>query len=249
MSRVLRVWVSKVRMPRSQRMTCGVAPLHDVLRGEEQLLDGAHHAPLQQDGPPRLPDGLQEGEVLHVARADLEDARVAAHQVHVVLRHDLRDHGEAVALGRGGEDLQALLSQALERVRRRARLEGAAAEELQPEARDQRGAGLHLLLGLHGAGSGDHGERTGADRDAAYLDARGIGMKLAGGQLVRLQHAEDALDSGQLVELRFADGPVVAGYAADRLHGSAAQVRVYSRVTRSCGSCSGSALRLRPVER
>src|SRR5271157_1995623 len=87
----------------------GVAPLHDVFRREKELFDRSHHAPLQKHWPARLPDCPQEREVLHVARPHLEDARVAPHEVHVVLRHDLRHDRQPVPPRRGAQDFQSLL--------------------------------------------------------------------------------------------------------------------------------------------
>ena len=245
MSRVLRVCVSKVRMPLSQRMTCGLPPFMMYSAESSSSSMVPIMLRLQEHGRARLPQGLQEREVLHVARAHLEHARVAAHQLHVVLRQDLGHHGQAVALCRGAQDLQALLPQALEGVRRGARLEGAAAHELQPGALQERGGGLHLLLGLHGAGPGNDGEASRANGHAAHGDPRGVGMELPGGKLVRLEHAQHAFHAGQLVELGLVQGAVVTGDAADGLDRAAAQVRGIAEVLDLAQNGSGSAPRLR----
>ena len=80
-SSVLRVIVSKVRMPRSQRMTWVLPRGDDVLGRHQQLLDGGAHAALEQHGLAQLAHRLQQREVLHVARADLEDVGVLGHGV------------------------------------------------------------------------------------------------------------------------------------------------------------------------
>ena len=50
-----------------------VAMGEDVLGGQQPLLDGRPHAALQEHRLLRLAHLVQEGEVLHVAAADLKD--------------------------------------------------------------------------------------------------------------------------------------------------------------------------------
>src|SRR3989304_1738175 len=93
-----------------------VAVGEDVLGGEEPLLDGGPHAALEEHRLVRLADLVQEGEVLHVAAAYLEDIGEAGDEVHVAGVHDLGDDGEA-GLGAGlGQDLEPLLAVAAEGV-------------------------------------------------------------------------------------------------------------------------------------
>jgi hypothetical protein len=88
----------------------------------------------------------------------------------------------------------------------------------------QRGARIHLLLGLHGAGAGNDGEGPRTDGDAPRLDARRIWVELAGCKLVGLEDANDSLDAGELVELGIRDCPVVPRNAADGLDRAPAEV-------------------------
>ena len=64
-------------MPRSQRMTLLVAAGHDVFRAHQQLLERVGKAALEQDRAcldrAQL---LQQIEILHVARADLNDVNI-----------------------------------------------------------------------------------------------------------------------------------------------------------------------------
>src|SRR6266571_4905747 len=46
---------------------------HDVLRAHQEFLDGHGHPPLEEHRPVQLTDLLQEGEILGIARSDLED--------------------------------------------------------------------------------------------------------------------------------------------------------------------------------
>ena len=54
----------------------GVAPVEDVLGGQQELVERGAHAALQERGLARVADGLEELVVLHVAGADLEDVGV-----------------------------------------------------------------------------------------------------------------------------------------------------------------------------
>src|SRR5699024_2689341 len=101
-SRVLRVYFSKVRMPRSQRMTFSLPPamiysalmIHSSMvvhrprlsrtglcmkRGlcntiEEWIMSA--QAPLEQNGLVHLAHRLEQLEVLHIARADLDHVHI-----------------------------------------------------------------------------------------------------------------------------------------------------------------------------
>jgi len=97
-----------------------------------------------------------------------------------------------------GEELEALLSEALEGVGRSARLERAAAERHGTLALDPLRGGHELFAGLDGAGSGHDLEgAAGADVHRPHADARPVGMVLAAGELVGLRDTDDLLDSGQ----------------------------------------------------
>ena len=97
-SSVLRVEVSKVRIPRSQRITLVGARGKEVLRGHEQVLDGGGEAALQEHGLAEAAHALEQLEVLHVARADLQHVHVVPHEVHVLGGHDLRHHRHPLRL-------------------------------------------------------------------------------------------------------------------------------------------------------
>jgi thiamine biosynthesis protein ThiI len=94
-----------------------VAALSDVFGGHQPFLDGGVHAALEHDRLAHAADRLQQREVLHVARADLEHVRVAGDQVHVAGVDHLGHHRQAGRLAHLGEDLQPGLAQPLERVR------------------------------------------------------------------------------------------------------------------------------------
>ena len=54
----------------------GVAPVEDVLGGEQELVEGGAHSALQERGLARIADGLEQLVVLHVAGTDLEHVGV-----------------------------------------------------------------------------------------------------------------------------------------------------------------------------
>ena len=139
-------------------------------------------------------DLAQQREVLHVARADLQDVGVAAPPARTCCRvHHLADHRQAVGVGGAAQDAQALLAQALERVRRGARLVGAAAHHGRARLRHRRGDGERLLLPLDRARAGHQREPAAADGAAPDRDHRVGRVEGARGQLERHRDWLDAL--------------------------------------------------------
>ena len=136
----------------------GVAVGQDVLGGEEPFLDLHAHAALEQDGLAAAGRLGDEGEILRVARADLQDVGVGGDEFDVALGEDFGDDAEVVFLRRLGEQAQALLGQALEFVGRGAGLVGAAAQEGRALRLDRLGRGHELLFALDRAGAGHEAE-------------------------------------------------------------------------------------------
>ena len=73
---------------------------HDVLGGHEPFLERRRHAALEQHGLLRFRHALEQTEVLHVARADLNDVGGFFHRLGVVCVHQLGDDADAGALAR-----------------------------------------------------------------------------------------------------------------------------------------------------
>src|SRR3990172_32752 len=187
----------------------GVAVGEDVRGGEQPLLDRRPHAALEEHGLVRLADLVQEGEVLHVAAANLEDVGVAGDEVDVAGVHHLGDDGQA-GLGAGfGEDLEALFAVTTEGVGATAGLEGAAAQ-------DMGAGGLHrprrlhdVLLRVHRTGTRHHHQAAVADLQRPHLHDRVLLLHLAAGELEGLADADDGVDAvkdGELVEQLRVDG-------------------------------------------
>src|SRR5579884_3805128 len=61
----------------------------DVLRGQQQLLDGRAEPTFQHDRPARFTQGFQKSVILHISRADLEHVSVLGHQSYIAVAHNL----------------------------------------------------------------------------------------------------------------------------------------------------------------
>ena len=121
-----------------------------------------------------------------------------------------------------GQDAQPVHAEPLERVRRRARLERAAAQQRGAGALGQPG-GLERLLGrLDRARAGDEGERVRADRHPADPDRGAAGVVLRGHQLVRRGDPHRLDDAGQAVGVEGLEHLLGADHADDRAHHAAA---------------------------
>ena len=145
------------------------------------------HAALDQHGlaqQARLP---QQREVLHVARADLDDIGPFRHQIEGLGVERLGHDAQAESLPDFGHDLQRLKTQALKSVRRSARLVGAAAEELRAGRGHMTGNGKSLFAALDRTGTGDDSEVAPADGGIASrkTDDRVFLFHIAAGQFVR----------------------------------------------------------------
>ena len=149
-----------------------VALLEDVLRRHQQLLERRAEAALEQHGQAGAADLGEQRVVLHVARAELDHVGDLDDRLDVARVHQLGDDRQpGLRLGLG-EQAQALLAQALEGVRARARLVGAAAEQARAAGRDRARGGHDLVARLDRARAGDEAEVVAADLAPVDLDDR-----------------------------------------------------------------------------
>jgi hypothetical protein len=107
----------------------------------------------------------------------------------------LRDDRQTRLLAGFPQHLEGVEPQALEGVRRRARLESAAAEHRRPRLRHCPCRLQRLLAVLDRAGTGDEPEVAVADPPAANLDHSRIGRELARDELVGLQDRQHPFDA------------------------------------------------------
>ena len=197
-------------MPRSHRTMSRLPRCGDVLRRHQPLLDRRRHAALEHDrlaGRRRPPAaarswpccGCRPGACPRTTRPGPRRRRPST----------------SVTIGMPGlgahvgEDAQAGLAQPLERVRRRARLEGTAAQERGPGGLGHLRRLERLLRGLDRARPGDEREGVRPDRHRVlgWSDPDGghVRMVLACHQLVRRADPHHVADAGQTGEVEAAE--------------------------------------------
>ena len=164
-SRVLRVAVSKVRMPRSQRMTSVVPCGKDIFGGHEELLDGRHHAPLEEDRAfSDLPHFLQKGEVLDVPGPDLENVAYSSTRSTSVVFMTSVTTGRPDFSRAFFRSFEPIFLHPLEAVRGGAGFVGPAPQDHAPPFFHGNIGALHeLLFALDGTGTGHDDEFRPAD--------------------------------------------------------------------------------------
>ena len=184
-----------------------VALLEHVVGGHQQLVERGRQPALEQHGLAELARHLEQRVVLHVARADLDHVGVLGDELGVRRVEQLGDDRQAGDRARLGEDLQPRRAQALERERRRARLERAAAQHAGARGRDRLRHPERLLARLDGAGAGDQRERARrADRVPVDREHRRLVMgQLGRRQLVRARDRDDAVDARHPLQAELAD--------------------------------------------
>src|SRR5437762_5257763 len=134
--------------------------------------------------------------VLHVARANLEDVNVAHHHLDLRRVHHFANGKEAEFVGGFAHELEARFTHALEGVRRSARLESAAAQDLCAGLGDAFSDGKNLFARFDRAGAGGDYDFRAADANTpAEIDEGALGLELAAGELERLGDAHDLADA------------------------------------------------------
>ena len=188
-----------------------VVPLgQEVLGGQEELLDRRRQAALQEHRLPGAAGRLEEREVLHVARADLDDVRDFPYGPHAFGVHRLRADQEARLFARFGQKPQSGSPQALERIGRGAGLPGAAAEDHGASLLHLAGRLEDLALGLDGARPRDGRDLRAAHGDAAREANHGVLLlPLAAHLFVGLGDVDDVLHPRQRFQTRCVHAAVV----------------------------------------
>src|SRR5690606_34655040 len=116
---------------------------------------------------------------------------------------------------------------ALERVRRGARLEGAATKDLRTGLLDVRCDGSDLLLVLDGTRAAHDHDFATTDGHVADLHGRAVSAtELAGNELVRLHDRRDGFDSGDGSDGALANGVLWPDDPDDGADGAAADLRL-----------------------
>ena len=169
-----------------------VADREDVFGCPKPLIDGAGEAALEQDRTVDLAELAQEVEVLHVAGADLQDVNHLRHAPDLIDGHHLADDRHAGRPAGGGKQFEAVPAESLKCVRRGARLEDAAAENLRAGFAHRPGGGGDLVCRLDRTRAGHDQEATTADQQVANRDHRVIRARTTSGKPVF-----DARDAGR----------------------------------------------------
>src|SRR5204862_2053755 len=88
-----------------------VSTRHDVFGREQKFFEGCRDAALQQHRSLNLAQFAQQIEVLHVARADLENVDVGKHQLDLRDLHDFADDQKIELVPGFAQQLQPFQSQ------------------------------------------------------------------------------------------------------------------------------------------
>ena len=94
-----------------------ISARQNVFRREQPLFERRRNAALQQCRLAQFPDFAQQVEVLHIARADLQDIGIRAQQRNLRRVHHLADHEKAAPVRRLAQQLQPFFAQSLETIR------------------------------------------------------------------------------------------------------------------------------------
>ena len=146
--------------------------------------------------------------------------------------HHLGDDGQSSRRAHLREHTQRFFAKSLKSVRRRARLERAAAQERRAGVAHGGRRHVEHLAALDRTGAGDHGDRRAAERRvpvaAADLHDGAIGRELARRQLVRFQDRRDRLHAGERAKRNLLEQRLVADAADDRAVLAAREVRAHA---------------------
>ena len=158
---------------------------------------------------------LEQREVLHVARADLDHVGPLGDQLERFVVDGFGDDAQAKAVANLGHDLERFKAQALKGVGRGAGLVSAAAEKLRAGGGHLLGDGEGLLAALDGAGTGDDGQIAAADGGVGSRKADDgvFFFHVAAGEFVGLGDADDFGDAGERFKIAAIDFALVAGDA------------------------------------
>ena len=143
--------------------------------------------------------------------------------------HEFGHDRQPGLLARLAQDRQRVVAEALERVRRGSRLEGAAAQHRPARGGDRPRRLQGLLAVLDRARARDQTEELVTDLAAVHLDHGRIGSDLARDQLVRLQDRQHLLDAGIALQRQSGQQFPLADRADHRRFAPALDARLHAR--------------------
>ena len=178
-----------------------VAVREDVFGRHQQLFDRGGDAAFEQHRVLAFAGGVQQGKVLHVARADLQHIGILGHQRAPARGPSPRSR----SAGRSARALRpaspALLRPGPGRNRARCAVCTRRRAALCAGFFDRLGGLQQLAAALHRAGSGDDDHLIAADLNAIQREDRVLRDELARGHLVRPRDRHDPVDAGHINEL------------------------------------------------
>ena len=163
-----------------------------------------------------LADLFQELEVLHVARTNLNHVGVLRNDPDVVDVHELRHDLESRLIGCFAEHFEPIFRQPLEIIRRCARFESAAAQELGAVLLHALGRFHELLHALDSARSRHDRQVSGANLHAADIDDGVIWLELSADKLVLLGNAHRFLHPVERIHLQARNDLLVTDHTNNR---------------------------------
>ena len=175
------------------------------------------HSALEKNGLFGAAGALEQREILHVARANLDDVGVFFDQIERFIVDRLRDDPEAVSGAHFRKNLEAVFPEPLKAVRGSAGFVSATAKKPRAGFLDAFGDGQALFLSLHGAGACHQGHVLASNNDVARRcgDAQNgvFFLGVAANQLVRLADRNAFHNAGKGFQNAKIDLALIAGDA------------------------------------
>jgi len=205
----------------------GIAFRHDIFGGHEPFIDSGGEAALEENRFFRLAGQAQQGVVLHVPGANLDDIGVFFNCPEIFAIGSLGDDEQAGLAADFIQYLESFFAQALEGIGGGAGLEGTATKDFGAVLLDDSGDGERLLFTFHGTRASHNDRLAGADGDITDGYNGRVRVGLAADELVGFGDGDSFLDAFHSQELGGIDGAFVAddtdGRPQGARHGNAAE--------------------------
>src|SRR6185295_1756491 len=165
-------------------------------------------------------DSTQQRKILHVASADLHHVGVLFNKIGGFGIENFCDDADPESLAQVAEYLQAFFAQALKRIRRRSRLERAAAKQIHARRGDQLRDRHRLFIRLNRARTRDDHRFESSDFGITDVYNCVVVLEVTADEFVGLGYSDRFGHTREHLEMSRVDGALVSGYA-DRCAGRA----------------------------
>src|SRR5258708_6748597 len=192
-----------------------IAFAHDIFRGHEKFFERGGHATFQQHRLARLARFFEQGKILHVARANLDDVSVFFDEIERFVVNGFGHYAHSVALANFRHDLQRFEPQSLKCIRRCAWFVSSAAKEARTSLRHLLSHRKCLLPRFNGARSSDNSDVTTAKTcvGAGKTDNSVVFFYVAADQFVGLGDVDNFLHAGHLFQTSGFHRALISSYA------------------------------------